>query len=84
MRWQLPDLTGPLCRQPRQCILEIGIRITLIHARRLDHAHDRRRPFRFVTKSVSHLGLLELFFCDRAGGHCCCPTELYDPWSLPY
>ena len=45
MRQQLPDLTGPLCRQPRQHILEIGIRIMPIHARRLDQAHDRRGPF---------------------------------------
>lgn len=45
MRQQLPNLTRPLRRQPRQRVLEIGIRIMPIHPRRLDQAHDRRRPF---------------------------------------
>lgn len=39
MRQQLPDLTGPLCRQPCQHIFEIGIRIMPIHSRRLDQIH---------------------------------------------
>ncbi len=33
MRQQLPDLTCSLRRQPRQHILQIGIRIMPIHAR---------------------------------------------------
>ena len=45
MRQQLPDLTGPLCWQPRQHIFEIGIRIMPIHARRLDQTHNCSRPF---------------------------------------
>lgn len=42
MRQQLPDFTGPLCRQPRQHILEIGKLIISVHARQLDQAHDGR------------------------------------------
>ena len=45
MRQQFPDLTRSLRRQPCQHIFQIGIRIMPIHARRLDQAHDRRRPF---------------------------------------
>ena len=45
MRQQSLDLAGPLRRQPRQHIFEISIRIVPINARRLDQAHDRRRPF---------------------------------------
>lgn len=44
MRQQLADLTRPLRRQPRQHILQIGIRVMPIHPGRLDQAHDRRRP----------------------------------------
>ena len=45
MQQQLVDFTRPLCRQPRENILEISIRIMPIHTRRLDQTHDRRRPF---------------------------------------
>ena len=51
MRQQCRDLTRPLRRQPRQHIFEIGIRIVPIHARRLDQAHDRRRPFAAAKRS---------------------------------
>lgn len=45
MRQKLGDLTRPLCRQPRQHIFKIGIRIMPVHARRLDQTHDRNRSF---------------------------------------
>lgn len=44
MRQQLCDLTGPLRRQSLQHILEIGMRIMPVHARRLDQTHDGRSP----------------------------------------
>ncbi len=44
MRQQSLDLACSLRRQPRQYILEISIRIMPVDARRLDQAHDRRRP----------------------------------------
>lgn len=46
---QLPYLTGPLRRQPGQHILEVGIRIIPIHARRLDPAYDCRARLRTGT-----------------------------------
>ena len=45
VRQQLLNLIRPLRRQPRQNIFEVGIRIMTIQPRRLDQAHDRRRPF---------------------------------------
>ncbi|KPY14360.1 hypothetical protein ALO54_200217 [Pseudomonas syringae pv. philadelphi] len=45
MRQQLVDFTRPLCRQPRENILQISIRIMPIQPRRLDQTHDRRCPF---------------------------------------
>ncbi len=45
VRQQLDQSAGLLRRQSCEHILEIGIRIMPIHARRLDHAHDCRRPF---------------------------------------
>ena len=45
MRQQLIDFTRPLRRQSRENVLQIGIRIMTIDPRRLDLAHDRRRPF---------------------------------------
>ena len=45
MRQKLINLTRPLCRQPRQHIFKIGIRIMAIHPSRLDQTHDRRCPF---------------------------------------
>lgn len=53
MRQQLPDLISQLFWQSRQHILEIGMRIMPIHARRLDQAHDRRRPFDVNKRSVT-------------------------------
>ena len=44
MRQQLSNLTGLLRRQSHQHILEKGIWIMPVHARRLDQAHDRSRP----------------------------------------
>lgn len=43
MRQQLPNFTRSLCWQSRENVLQIGIWIMPIHARRLDQAHDRRR-----------------------------------------
>ena len=51
MRQQLLDLAGFLRRQPHQHILEIRLRIMPVHARRLDQAHDRRRPFTAAQRS---------------------------------
>lgn len=45
MRQQLRNLTGPLRRQTRQHIFEIGIRVMPVVARRLDQTHDRSRTF---------------------------------------
>ena len=45
MREQLADLARPLRRQAREYIFQIGIRVVTVKARRLDQAHDRRRPF---------------------------------------
>jgi MFS family permease len=45
VRQQLGQSAGLLRRQSCEHILEIGIRIMPIHARRLDQAHDCRRPF---------------------------------------
>lgn len=45
VRQQLDQSAGLLRRQSCEHILEIGIRIMPIHARRLDQAHDCRRPF---------------------------------------
>lgn len=44
MRKQLSDLASSLRRQAHQHILEVSIRIMPIDTRRLDQAHDRRRP----------------------------------------
>jgi len=44
--WQpLADFTRPLRRQARENILQVGVRIMSVEPRRLDQAHDRRRPF---------------------------------------
>ncbi|SDB10699.1 hypothetical protein SAMN03159382_00478 [Pseudomonas sp. NFACC23-1] len=53
MRQQLLDLTGSLRWQPREHILEISKRIMLIDGRRLDQAHDRRRPLAVPTATIS-------------------------------
>jgi hypothetical protein len=45
MRQQLRNITRPLRRQAREDVLQISIRIMPIEPRRLDQAHDRRRPF---------------------------------------
>ncbi len=44
MRQQLLHPAGPVRGQPRQHILEIGIGVMPVHARRLHQAHHRRRP----------------------------------------
>lgn len=45
MRQQLIDFTRPLRRQARENVFQICIGIMTIDPRRLDQAHDRRRPF---------------------------------------
>ena len=40
MRQQIFDLAGLVRGQPGQDVLEVGIRVVPVHARRLDQAHD--------------------------------------------
>jgi hypothetical protein len=44
MRQQLRNLTRSLRRQARKDVLQISIRFMPVEPRRLDQAHDRRRP----------------------------------------
>ncbi len=44
MRQQLPDPTLGLSRQAGEDVLQIGEGLVPVEARRLDQAHDRRRP----------------------------------------
>ena len=44
MRQQLPNSTLGLSRQASKDVLQVGIGLMPIQARRLDQAHDRRRP----------------------------------------
>ena len=44
MRQQLRDFAGWLSRQAIQHILEIGQRVDPVQFRRLNQAHDSRRP----------------------------------------
>ena len=44
MQQQLIYLTRPLRRQARENPLKISVRVMTIQPRRLDLAHDRRRP----------------------------------------
>ena len=44
MRQQLPDPTLRLSRQAGEDVLQIGEGLVPVEARRLDQAHDRRRP----------------------------------------
>ena len=43
MRQELVDAAGLVHGQPREHILEIGVRVVPVHARRLDQAHDGGR-----------------------------------------
>jgi len=45
MEQQLPDPTLRLRRQAGEDVLQIGVGLVPIEARRLDQADDRRRPF---------------------------------------
>ena len=40
MRQQLLDMAGLVRQQPGQDVLEVGIGVMPVHARRLDQAHD--------------------------------------------
>ena len=44
MRQQLPDPTLRLSRQAGENVLQVGEGLMPVETRRLDQAHDRRRP----------------------------------------
>ena len=44
MRQQLLDPAGPVRGQPREHVLQVGIGVVPVHARRLHQTHHRRRP----------------------------------------
>lgn len=44
MRQQLLNPAGPMRGQAREHILQVGIRVVPVHARRLHQAHHHRRP----------------------------------------
>ena len=54
MRQQLRNLTRPLRRQTGQNILQVGMRIVPVHARRLNQTHDRCRPFPLRSDLAAH------------------------------